>query len=320
MTGLPADASRPAPAGRVARVLAQAKLNLLLRVHAREAAGYHGLETLFCRLALGDDVEVRAVDSGERTLDVSGAETGPVEQNLAWRAALAFQSRAAWPAGFAIRIDKRIPVGGGLGGGSADAGAVLRALNALAPRPLPEAELLSLALPLGSDVPFVTSTAPLALAWSRGERMLALPALPRRRVVLATFAEGVATADAYRRLAESRDDWQPAPVLIDPRRLASWEGVRAYAVNDFEPVVFAHRPELGQVRAALAGDPRARDADATEAAAVTLMSGSGATLFRIDDGEPTLGALAARVKHVTPDAWLVETSTAESVVEVAVEG
>ena len=309
-----------ATTGRVARVVAQAKINLLLRIHAREAAGYHGLETLFCRLALGDDVEVRALDTGERTLDVTGADTGPVERNLAWRAALAFQQRAGWPAGFAIRIGKRVPVGGGLGGGSADAGAVLRALNALAPRPLPEIELLALALPLGSDVPFLTTTAPLALAWSRGERMLALPALPARRVVLATFPEGVPTADAYRWLAESRAEWRPTPALVDPRRLASWEGVRSQAVNDFEPVVFAHRPELGQVRATLAGDPRTRDADAAEAQAVTLMSGSGATLFRIDDGAPTLAALATRVKHVAPDAWLLETVTAESVVEVDIPG
>lgn len=304
--------------GRVARVVAQAKLNLALRVHAREAAGYHGLETLFCRLTLGDDVGVRALDGGGRSLDVAGADTGPVERNLAWRAALAFQGLAAWPAGFEIRIEKRVPVGGGLGGGSADAGAVLRALNALAPRPLPQAELLALALSLGSDVPFLATTAPLALAWSRGERMLALPALPARRVVLATFAAGVPTADAYRWLAESRAEWVPAAAMLDPRELASWDGVRAQAVNDFEPVVFARRPELGQVRAALAGDPRAREADSTEASAVTLMSGSGATVFRIDDGEPTLAALAARVKHVAPDAWLVETTTAESVVGVEV--
>jgi 4-diphosphocytidyl-2-C-methyl-D-erythritol kinase len=309
----------PATRGRVARVVAQAKVNLLLRILAREAGGYHGLETLFCRLALGDDVEVWALDRAERTLDVAGADTGPVEKNLAWRAALAFQERAAWPAGFAIRIEKRVPVGGGLGGGSADAGAVLRALNALAPRPLPQPELLALALPLGSDVPFLTTTLPLALAWSRGERMLALPALPSRRAVLATFPAGVPTADAYRWLAESRGEWRPAAAALDPRELASWEGVRAQAVNDFEPVVFAHRAEIGQVRSALAGDPRARAADSAEASAVTLMSGSGATVFRIDDGMPTLAALAARVKHAAPDAWLLETSTAESVVEVRVE-
>ena len=309
-----------ANAGRVARVVAQAKLNLMLRIHAREGAGYHGLETLFCRLALGDDVEVRALEGGERTLDVTGADTGPVERNLAWRAALAFQARAAWPAGFAIRIGKRIPVGGGLGGGSADAGAVLRALNALAPRALPEAELLEIALSLGSDVPFMATTAPLALAWSRGERMVALPALPARRAVLATFPAGVATADAYGWLAESRPAWRPMAAMLDPRALASWEGVRALAVNDFEPVVFARRAEIGQVRAALAGDPRMREADTDAATAVTLMSGSGATVFRVDDGAPTLAALAARVRQATPEAWLVETTTAESVVGVEIGG
>jgi 4-diphosphocytidyl-2C-methyl-D-erythritol kinase len=89
-------------------------------------------------------------------------------------------------------------------------------------------------------------------------------------------------------------------------------------VNDFEPVVFAHRPELARVRAALAGDPRARDAH--DAGATTLMSGSGATVFRVDDGAPTLAALAARVKQVVPTAWLLETMTAASVVGVEVDG
>jgi 4-diphosphocytidyl-2-C-methyl-D-erythritol kinase len=304
----------------VARLVAQAKLNLMLRIHARETSGFHAIETLFCRLALGDHVEVRALDHGERTLDVVGADTGPVERNLAWRAALAFQERAGWPAGFAVAIEKRIPVGGGLGGGSADAGAVLRALNALAPRPLPDAELLALGLPLGSDVPFLTATEPLALAWSRGERLLALPALPARRVVLATFPDGVPTADAYRWLAESRTEWRPTPALLDPRALASWEGVAAHAVNDFEPVVFARRPELGQVRAALAGDPRVNAGEDARLPTMTLMSGSGATVFRVDDGTPTLGTVAARVKHVAPQAWLLETTTAESVVGVEVAG
>lgn len=304
----------------VATVSAQAKVNLLLRILAREASGYHGLETVFCRLTLADDVEVRVLDRGERTLDVSGASTGPVEQNLAMRAAVAFQARAAWPAGFAIAITKRIPVGGGLGGGSADAGAVLRALNALAPRPLPESELLAIALTLGSDVPFLTTSHALALAWSRGERMLALPALPSRRVVLATFETGVATPDAYRWLAESRAEWRPTAAILDPRTLATWAGVAAHAVNDFEPVVFAHRPEIGQACAALAGDPRARGDDTAGVPAVTLMSGSGATIFHVDDGAVTLGALAARVRHAAPEAWLLETTTAEHVVAIEFRG
>src|SRR5687767_4738103 len=109
--------------GPAGRLVAQAKVNLALRILAREASGFHGLETLFCRLALGDVLTVRAREDGARSLD-SDVATGPVERNLAWRAAVAYQERTGWPRGFAIEIAKRVPVGGGLGGGSADAGAV----------------------------------------------------------------------------------------------------------------------------------------------------------------------------------------------------
>ena len=127
-----------------ARVAAQAKINLMLRVLAREALGYHQIETLFCRLALADDVVVR-VTPGARTLDCRGAGVGPTERNLAYRAALAYAEARGWPDGFAIEIDKHIPVGGGLGGGSADAAAVLRALAALDPAPMSPDGLVTLA-------------------------------------------------------------------------------------------------------------------------------------------------------------------------------
>ena len=101
-----------------ARVEAQAKLNLFLRVFARDPSGYHQLETLFCRIALADTVTVGITDSG-RSLDVSGARVpagglGPVEKNLAWRSALAYAAATGFPDGFRITIEKRIPVGGGL--------------------------------------------------------------------------------------------------------------------------------------------------------------------------------------------------------------
>src|SRR3954471_8595902 len=109
-----------------ARVVAQAKLNLLLRVLAREASGYHSIETVFLRLDLGDDVCVR-ITSG-RSLECNGPAMpadglGAVEKNLAFRAGLAYAEATGWPSGFSIELTKRIPVGGGLGGGSADAGA-----------------------------------------------------------------------------------------------------------------------------------------------------------------------------------------------------
>jgi 4-diphosphocytidyl-2-C-methyl-D-erythritol kinase len=284
-----------------ASVVAQAKINLFLRVLAREASGFHQVETLFQRLTLGDDVRVR-VDVAGRTLDCRGADVGPTERNLAWRAAREYADATGWPNGFAIEIDKRVPVGGGLGGGSADAGAVLRCLNALSPAPLATAELLAIGATLGADVPFLTADAPLALAWGRGERMLALPPLRERRVHLAVFDEGVSTAAAYAALAESRAARRagaPRPILWQPGRLASWDDLALVATNDFEDVVLAERVDIAEVRRLFADVGRRVDADplaathaTTRAAGDTadardahdtvpfaLLSGSGATVF-----------------------------------------
>jgi 4-diphosphocytidyl-2-C-methyl-D-erythritol kinase len=273
----------PARGVREARVIAQSKVNLFLRVLGREASGYHQIETLFQRLALGDDVTVRVGVQG-RALDCRGMDTGPVERNLAWRAATAFAEATGWPNGFAIEIDKGVPVGGGLGGGSADAGAVLRGLNALAPSPLPIGDLLAVAASLGSDVPYLTTDAPLALAWGRGERMLALPPLPERRVHLALFADGVSTAHAYAALAASRaaNHDRPRPILWQTARLARWDDVALVASNDFEAVVLAERPDVAEVRRMFADVSRQLDAGDDSDGDVmpfSLMSGSGATVF-----------------------------------------
>lgn len=290
---------------RAARLVAQAKLNLFLRVLGRETSGYHALETLFQRLALGDDVTVR-VDTAGRALDCRGADAGPVERNLAWRAALAYASAAGWPAGFAIEIDKRVPVGGGLGGGSADGGAVLRILNALAPRPLPAGRLLALALALGADVPFLTATAPTALAWGRGERMLALPPLPAREVMLLLPGAGVPTADAFRWLAEWRGDHAPEPRVLHAEQLASWPAVAALAANDFEAPVAAHVPAV----AALAD---ARGAIGDAGALLYAMTGSGSTWFAL-----SLEAAAHPPLDLPAGVRTVATRTADRVVEVQV--
>jgi 4-diphosphocytidyl-2-C-methyl-D-erythritol kinase len=306
-----------------ARVAAQAKINLLLRVLARESTGYHGLVSLFCRIDLADLVRVNVGGSG-RTLDVTGASLGPMERNLAWRAALAYYGATGWPGQFAIELDKQIPVGGGLGGGSADAGAVLRALNALAPHPLPAAELLSLAATLGADVPFLTSTSALALGTGYGEKLRPLPALAPRPVVLACFDRGVSTREAYAWLDESRarssvrgnpaasatSVLSDAPVpdgggaereALDglprqPTGPLNWTDVQALAANDFEPVVLAHRPDIATVRDTLrAAVPQA----------LTMMTGSGATLVMVVESGtlvPVVRPRAGVTMHVSRTA------------------
>src|SRR5258707_1321972 len=138
---------------RSAKTSAQAKINLMLRVLGREPSGYHQLETVFQRLDLADEVTVR-IGGESRSVDCTGEAMPPgglgsPEDNLAFRAAVAYHGATGWPGTFSIEIMKRIAVGAGLGGGSADAGAVLRILDTLSPRPL-GIRLLELAAPLGA--------------------------------------------------------------------------------------------------------------------------------------------------------------------------
>lgn len=261
-----------------ASVEAQAKLNLFLRILAREEGGHHQLDTLFVRIDLSDSVRV-STDTATRTLDCHGADVGPAERNLAWRAAEAFAARAGWPTGFHIEIEKRIPVGGGLGGGSADAGGVLRALNALAPEPLAPADLATVAFGLGADIPFLTTDAPLALGWGRGERLLALRSLPAREVILCLPPFGVDTASAYGWLAEdrARQKGQPrAPRALSVDDLDRWDAVSRLAVNDLETVVEARHPDVARCREALE----------VAGARIARMSGSGSTAFGVFDRRP----------------------------------
>ena len=290
----------------VATVRAQAKINLFLRILARETSGFHALETLFARLELADDVTVRAT-SGHRSLDCRGADVGPPESNLAWRAADAYARCAGWPQGFEIEIEKRIPVGGGLGGGSADAGGVLRALNALCPTPLAVPRLLEIAGTLGADVPFMTLMAPMALGWGRGDRLLALPPLPSTPVSLITFPFGVSSAAAYGWVGEARagrTDPVP-PQALSLEGLGDWASLAALATNDFEVEVGRRHPLIA----------RALETARTGGALMAQLSGSGATVFVIGRSGERAG-----VMDLPPGASVIPTRTAFSVEDVVVTG
>ena len=294
-------------APRGVRVTAPAKLNLLLRILAREASGYHGIESLFVKLDLHDIVTVRT-DVSDRSLTLHGptvpaAGLGEAHANLAWRAAVAFAEATGWPTGFAIDLEKHIPVGGGLGGGSADAAAVLRGLNAIAPSPLAPAALLALAGTLGADVPFLVSDALLAWTWGRGDRLLPLPAPTSMAVTLVAFPEGVPTGPAYAAFSALSGGTNGAPhpgALAYPAdAFADWPSIAALAGNDFERVVPALHAGVAAwlpvVRSA------AEVLRSTGAPAVGGLSGSGATCFLLHgldegfalgwgDGEHPFGA------------------------------
>ena len=283
-----------------AKTVAQAKINLFLDVLGRERDGFHSIETLFLRLGLGDDVTVRVTDLG-RAIDCIGLDGVPPAKNLAFRAAEAYAAATGWPRGFSIEISKRIPAGAGLGGGSADAAAVLRILNALAPEPLEDAALLDLALTLGSDVPFLAGPAAMALAWGRGERMLALKPLPKKPVVIGVHDFQVSTSDAYAALDRAGIP-EGKTRLHQLAGLSSWSAVASVAHNVFEPVVGADRPEI----------PRLISTLKLAGAQISRMTGTGSAVFAVFDDLPlALPMLNSRVN-------LLNTLTASSVVPITV--
>lgn len=283
-----------------AKTLAQAKINLFLRILGKEQDGFHSIETLFLRLGLGDEVTVRITDLG-RAIDCVGVEDVRPQENLAFRAAEAYAAVSGWPRGFSIEITKRIPVGAGLGGGSADAAAVLRILDTIAPEPLGRLALLEIARQLGSDVPFLASDAVMALAWGRGERMLALEPLPKKPVMLAIPDFPVSTADAYAAL-DRAGAGVAASQLLPHSALSSWAAVAAASHNDFEPVVGAEHPEIARLIATLK----------LVGAQISRMTGSGSAVFAIFDDLPrALPMMNSRVNLLT-------TLTASSVVPVTV--
>lgn len=252
-------------------VRAPAKINLFLRVLGRRSDGFHELETLFQAVDLCDDVAVRRVDDGV-ALDVLGADLGPLEENLAHRAARALLAETGTTAGFHVRLRKRIPAGAGLGGGSSDAAAVLKAANALLPEPIGPETLSALGASLGSDVPFFLGSSALARGTGRGERLEALPMLPEAPVVLVLPPVHMATGAAYAALAEARAGGGEAPCFAHVGDApATWEEVAAAARNDFEEVVPAKHPGISRALGALRAS----------GASPALLSGSGGACFGI---------------------------------------
>ena len=272
-----ADAGEVAGAGESGTVEAHAKVNLRLRVFARDETGFHGVETLLARTSLSDTVTLSSTGpEGGTTLSVDGplaegVPDGP--DNLCRRAAERFFERAfggrRWPA-VHIRLTKRIPMGSGLGGGSADAGATLLLLAARWPR-LETRALVELAGEIGSDVPFALLGVPMALGWERGRRLLPLRSPRPRPALLVCPPIHVSTPEAYDWLGRTDEDAGAASVLPGATRLAEWDSLERLARNDLEAPVLARHPELSEHL------ERLRSCDP----ALAAMTGSGSTLFAI---------------------------------------
>jgi 4-diphosphocytidyl-2-C-methyl-D-erythritol kinase len=237
------------------RVAAHAKVNVFLRILAREADGYHQIETAFALLELADElVASRTAGGGGVALAVDGPDLGPPEENLAVRAARAVLQATGDRFGVRIELTKRIPVRAGLGGGSSDGAAALHAVNALAGGAVPRHELLHFAARLGADVPFFASGAALALGWGRGQRLYRLAPPPAAPVLVAVPPVAVSTPDAYRWWDETRVDAESrGPVVLDAEALGNWGSLGRLAGNDFELPVFGRHGEIRSLFERLAG-------------------------------------------------------------------
>jgi 4-diphosphocytidyl-2-C-methyl-D-erythritol kinase len=291
--------------GRAARMLAQAKINLALRVFGKQADGYHSIETVFLRLDLGDDVEIRTT-RGERSLRCFEMRDKRPEENLAYRAAEVFALETGWPKGFEIEITKNIPIGGGLGGGSADAGAVLQILNTLSSKPMSGEKLLELAARVGSDTPFLASDYVMALSWGRGERLLRLKPLPSRDIELFFPPFGIDTREAYALLDEVRGSYKGAGPELTTEMFRDWNSAARNSINDFEPVIRRRHKEIDALLSR--GD---------RGGPLYRMSGSGSTVFKVSGvGPKSIGSEGETAVEIPEGTKRIVTRTAESVVPV----
>jgi 4-diphosphocytidyl-2-C-methyl-D-erythritol kinase len=274
---------------------ALAKINLFLRVLSRDQDGYHSLETLLCLVSLADTLRAERREGRGVTIEVLGADLGAAKENLAVQAAARVLEATGDRFAIHLVLTKRIPVRAGLGGGSSDAAAALHAANRLAGDAVPRHELLQFAAHLGSDVPFFFSGAPLALAWSRGERMLRLPPLPASPALLLTPPIPIATAEAYAWVDSAKQSvGRRGAVALDLDALSRWGDIGRMAGNDFESPVFSRH---GEIRAAF-------EALVSTRPLVCRMTGSGSTLFAIyrsvRDREDAVMMLGRKHGTITP--------------------
>ncbi|MDR0999063.1 MAG: 4-(cytidine 5'-diphospho)-2-C-methyl-D-erythritol kinase [Treponema sp.] len=271
------------------KIPAPCKINLHLRVGKLRADGYHDLESLFAAVDFGDTLEFEVLkDPGicEILTDWPSASVPiPPSKNIVYKAVSLFRARTGFDRGLRIRLEKRVPLGGGLGGGSSDAAAALKALNLLADTGLDTGDLREMALNLGSDVPFFLGGGA-ALVSGRGERIEPLPVPAGLQVLLVNPGFPSPTAGSFRRL----DQWRegngglPGPDLSRAGLIAALAKDPPETwpyTNDFLPLFLAGGGEEAGAYRRLLSSLREEGAD------FAGLSGAGSTCFGIFKGRET---------------------------------
>jgi 4-diphosphocytidyl-2-C-methyl-D-erythritol kinase len=252
------------------RLPAFAKINLCLHIIGRRSDGYHELRTIFQAVSLCDTLELSLSAGDEITLEVSDPSLSAGPENLVWRAIDAMRKELSLSTGIHARLEKRIPVARGLGGGSSDAASALIGMLRLTGEKLPLRRLMEIAANLGADVPFFLFGGR-ALGVNRGDEIYPLPDAPTRTIaVVSPRGIGVSTKDAFQ--------WASAELTnrAEPHKIFAfcalcWSRQGTGVSNDFEGPVFSRHPRLGEIR----------DGLLQRGAAEAALAGSGSAVFGI---------------------------------------
>lgn len=284
-----------------AKVVARAKINLFLDVGPRRQDGYHEIRSVMQSVELSDELYFRRTAGvGGRVVIRCNDKCIPTSgENLAWKAIEAFDARTGMlgDGGIDVLINKRIPIGAGLAGGSADAAATLIAMNHVFELDMPAEALAEIGAAVGSDVPFCVHGGT-ALVTGRGERVEPLEPLPPFQVVLASSGEEVSTREVYRRfdsLVESvgargaEGTKESLEGLLEGIRKHDFEGIYSNLHNSLEPATVAvERVEQYKDIARRAG------------ASAALMTGSGPTVFALVSGMERAAEVAWELEKAAP--------------------
>ena len=264
---------------RIVKEKAYAKINMYLDVCSRRDDGFHEIESIMQSISLADELTFTLAPGEKRSVSLKILGNDALqndESNLVLRAVKAFEEYRPVEGRLDITLKKQIPTEAGLGGGSADAAATLRALNRLADEPIDDIELYEIALELGSDVPFCLRGGT-HICRGRGELLSHTKALKNLHILIVNSGEKVSTPKAYGELDRMYDNFKAE--RCDDGRKAAFESIKAgkcdKLYNIFEEAVLPHCPKAKSAKERLI----------SLGATVALMSGSGATVFGIFENE-----------------------------------
>ncbi len=268
----------------IVRVRASAKVNLHLRVYGRRQDGYHDILSVFQAISLSDTIVIRSLKESD-SIEIEGEFDCPARRTTIYAAAIVYREAAGIRTGLSISVDKRIPAGAGLGGGSSDAAAMLAGLELLLGGGLLPSDLARLGASIGSDVPFFLGSAA-AIVSGRGEIVDPIEARDDYSLVLAFPGEAVSTAWAYSALDAERPDDSANPTLRGSARRSIPGDIRRWPfANSFEGPIGRARSEIPKAKGLILGS----------GASFAGMSGSGNTVFGAFEDE---GAARAAVERL----------------------